>query len=59
MDCCRNNMSMTSTRNNNVSMYIRFMDTFSERVHAVDLKKQIESSIKPTRANLGDIGYGR
>ena len=39
IDCCQNNMSMTSTRKNNVSMFVRFMDTFAERVHAVDMKK--------------------
>lgn len=58
MDCCQNNMSMTSTRNNNVSMFIRLMDTFSECVHAVDMKKQVQSSMKPNRASLEDIGYG-
>lgn len=51
-------MSMTSIRNNNVSMFSRFMDTFPERVHDVDIKKQIQSSIKPNRASLEDIGYG-
>jgi len=52
-------MSMTSTRNNNVSMFIYFMDTFSERVHAADMKKQVQSSIKPNRVSMEAIGYGR
>jgi len=39
IDCCQNNMSMTSIRKNNVSMFVRFMDTFFERVHVVNMKK--------------------
>jgi hypothetical protein len=55
---CRNNLSMTSTRNNNMSTFCHFMDTFYECVHAVDMKKQVQSFIKPSRASLEDIGYG-
>lgn len=52
MDCCRNNMSMTSTRNNNVSIFVNIMDTFSERIHDVDMKEQITGIVKPGRTSL-------
>ena len=56
MNCFQNNMSMTSTRNNNVSMSICFVDTFPERVHTVDMNEQTLSITKPHRINLEDIG---
>lgn len=58
MNCCQNNMSMTSTRNNNVSMYILFMDTFSERVHAGDMKQQAQTTERPGQTSLEDVGHG-
>jgi len=58
MGCCRNDMTMTSTRNNNVSLFYHFMDTFSGRVHGVDMKEQTQSSMKPNRVSLEDIDYG-
>jgi len=51
-------MTMTSTRNNNVSLFYHFMDTFSGRVHGVDMKEQTQSSMKPNRVSLEDIDYG-
>lgn len=38
MDCCQNNMSMISTRNNNVSIFVCFVDTFSRNGSKVNLK---------------------
>ena len=61
MNCCQNNMSMTSTRNNNVSMFIRYMDTFSERVHAVDMKERSQSAMTldaEINTKLQEIRYG-
>jgi len=55
---CRNNLSMTSTRNHNVSLLCHFMDTFSGGVHGVDIRKQFQYSKKPDRSTLEDIGYG-
>ncbi len=34
---------MKSTRNNNVSLFRYFMDTYSEHVHAVDMKEQVQN----------------
>ena len=49
MGCCRNNLSMTSTRNHNVSIFTNFMDTFSERVHAVDMNEQAKPVTRHSR----------
>jgi hypothetical protein len=58
MSCCRNNMSMTSTRKINMSMYLGFVDTFMGRVHAVDMKEQTQSNILTySTDNMGDLGY--
>ena len=60
MNCCRNNMSMTSTQKLNVSMYLDFMDTFSGRVHAVDMKEQTQANTIPCPSNkMEDVGYGK
>lgn len=59
MNCCRNNMSMTSTRKINVSMCLDFVDTFTERVHAVEMREQTQANKIPYPANsMEDIGYG-
>jgi hypothetical protein len=51
MGCCQNN----------VSMLIRFMNTLSERVHAVDMKEQTKSIARHGRDNrtyLRELRYG-
>jgi hypothetical protein len=59
MNCCRNNLSMTSTRKINASMYLDFMDTFTERVHAVGMKEQTQANRIPYPTNKTEnIGYG-
>jgi hypothetical protein len=61
MNCCQNNMSMTSTRNNNMSMYCHFMDTFGKRVHDVDMNERAHATTKLDAAitdNLKELGYG-
>jgi len=52
-------MSMTSTRKINMSMYLGFVDTFMGRVHAVDMREQIQANKILYPANsMEDIGYG-
>jgi hypothetical protein len=58
MGCCRNNLSMTSTRKNNVSLFCHFMDMFSERVHGGDMKQQAQTTEKPGQTSLEDVGHG-
>jgi len=59
MNCCRNKMSMISTQKINVSMYVDFVDTFMERVHAVDMREQTQANNIPYPTNkMEDIGYG-
>jgi hypothetical protein len=52
MDYRQNNMSVTATRNNNVSLFVHFMDTFSERVHAADMKEHDTSLIRRNPVTL-------
>jgi len=52
-------MSMISTQKINVSMYVDFVDTFMERVHAVDMREQTQANNIPYPTNkMEDIGYG-
>ena len=39
-------------------MFIRFMDTFYECVHAVDMKEQTQTTARPGQTSLEGIGYG-
>ena len=51
-------MTMTSTRNNNVSLFYHFMDTFPGRVHAGDMKGQAQTTERLGYTRLEDIGHG-
>ena len=39
-------------------MFIRFMDTFSERVHGEDMKEQMHTTERLWETSLEEIGYG-
>jgi len=56
----RNNLSMTSTRNHNVSLFCHFMDMFSECGHDADMNEQAYATTKldaAITANLKELGY--
>ena len=58
---CHDNMSMSSTRDKNVSKYVNIMDMLCGRVHGMDTNLIIEIAAVADRlicANMEDIGYG-
>jgi hypothetical protein len=61
MDGYQNNISMTSTRNKNVSPFRHFMDTFCGRVHAVGMNgrnQSVRGNCTVAANNLEELGYG-
>jgi hypothetical protein len=57
VDCCLGNVSMASTRRENVSMNRHSIDTFGGYVDGVDTSRSTNGATK-AGANLRKLGYG-